>query len=85
MIEGNYNNRYKDKTLICADCGKRFVFSAGEQAFFFGKRPPLAEPKRCKACRDYRRQTIQPPMPIDEAIERCNSLYGPGSHQGVNE
>lgn len=24
---------FQDKTLVCKDCGKEFVFSAGEQAF----------------------------------------------------
>ena len=25
---------YEDKTLICKDCGKEFIFSAGEQEFY---------------------------------------------------
>ncbi|HIZ31146.1 MAG TPA: zinc-ribbon domain-containing protein, partial [Candidatus Fournierella merdipullorum] len=25
---------YEDKTLVCKDCGKEFVFSAGEQEFY---------------------------------------------------
>ena len=58
MIERSYNNHFKDKIIRCADCGNNFVLTAGEQAFFNSKRPPLSEPKRCKACRDYRRQTI---------------------------
>ena len=83
MIESNYNSHFKDKIIRCVDCGNDFVFTAGEQAFFNGKRPPLSEPKRCKACRDHRRQTIHPPMSVGEAIEHCNSLYGPNHHQGV--
>ena len=40
---------YEDKKLICKDCGAEFVFTAGEQEFFFffGL---LNEPKRCKNC-----------------------------------
>lgn len=25
---------YEDKTLVCKECGQRFVFSAGEQEFY---------------------------------------------------
>lgn len=28
---------FQDKTLVCKDCGKEFVFSAGEQAFYAEK------------------------------------------------
>lgn len=38
-----------DKTLVCVDCGKEFVFTEGEQAFYQEK--GLHEPKRCKECR----------------------------------
>lgn len=42
---------YEDKTLVCKDCGSEFIFTAGEQEFFAAK--GLAnEPKRCKNCRD---------------------------------
>ena len=45
---------FEDKTLICKDCGKEFVFTAGEQAFY--KEKGLTnEPKRCKECRDKRK------------------------------
>ena len=41
---------FTDKTLICKECGKEFVFSAKEQEFY--KRKGLEhEPKRCKDCR----------------------------------
>lgn len=45
--------RNEDKILTCADCGDLFTFEAGEQEFF--KSRSLAEPKRCPACRRYRR------------------------------
>lgn len=38
-----------DKTITCADCGKSFIFSQGEQEFFQQK--GMSEPKRCKECR----------------------------------
>ena len=42
---------YEDKTLVCKECGKEFVFSAGEQEFY-AERGFQNEPQRCKACRD---------------------------------
>lgn len=81
---GNYNNHYQDKTICCVDCGKDFVFSSGEQAFFNSKNPPLAEPKRCKACRDYRRGTIHPPTTSE--VKEPGSSYNPGNNRrGVLE
>ncbi|CDF11544.1 putative uncharacterized protein [Mycoplasma sp. CAG:776] len=44
------NKTYEDKTLVCKDCGKEFIFTAGEQEFYALKQIPN-EPKRCKACR----------------------------------
>lgn len=41
---------FEDKTLICKDCGKEFVFTAGEQEFFASKGFEN-EPLRCKECR----------------------------------
>lgn len=38
-----------DKTLVCVDCGKEFIFTEGEQTFYTEK--GLHEPKRCKECR----------------------------------
>jgi len=44
----------EDKTLVCADCGKEFVFTAGEQEFY--KQMGFTnEPKRCKDCRNKRK------------------------------
>jgi CxxC-x17-CxxC domain-containing protein len=45
---------YSDKTLRCRDCGRDFVFSAGEQEFYAGK-GLLNEPGRCPDCRSARR------------------------------
>jgi CxxC-x17-CxxC domain-containing protein len=47
------NNRvmeFQDKALKCVDCGKDFVFTAGEQLFFHDKQFHN-DPKRCKACK----------------------------------
>ncbi len=41
---------FHDKVLKCSDCGKEFVFTAGEQLFFHDKQFHN-NPKRCKACK----------------------------------
>lgn len=43
-----------DLTLKCADCGKAFTFTTGEQKFFAEK--GLSAPKRCKTCRARKKQ-----------------------------
>lgn len=45
---------FVDKTLKCADCGKEFVWTAGEQAFYAEK--GLHEPKHCPDCRKARKE-----------------------------
>jgi hypothetical protein len=42
-----------DITITCADCQAPFVFTAGEQQYFADRN--YTPPKRCKACRDYRK------------------------------
>jgi len=41
---------YRDKTLVCSDCGNEFVFTAGEQEFYDAK-GFTNEPRRCPDCR----------------------------------
>jgi CxxC-x17-CxxC domain-containing protein len=41
---------FQDKLLKCVDCGKDFIFTAGEQLFFHDKQFHN-DPKRCKACK----------------------------------
>lgn len=45
-----------DKEIVCVDCQQPFIFSSGEQAFFWTRR--LADPKRCKDCRVIRRRSL---------------------------
>ncbi|MCD7796474.1 MAG: zinc-ribbon domain containing protein [Clostridiales bacterium] len=47
---------YEDKTLVCKDCGKEFLFSAEEQAFY-DEKGFLNEPLRCKECRDKKKKS----------------------------
>ena len=44
-----------DKNLTCKDCGKEFVFTEGEQAFYKEKGFEN-EPQRCPDCRRARKQ-----------------------------
>jgi len=50
-----------DKTLQCKECGKYFIYSDKEQAFFQrlleeGKIKTLATPKRCLDCRKLKKE-----------------------------
>jgi len=46
---------YEDKALICADCGREFIWTAGEQEFY-AERGFQNEPTRCPECRKARKQ-----------------------------
>ena len=48
---------YRDRVLKCIDCSAEFVFTAGEQLFFADK-GFKNEPKRCKACKSKRSQSL---------------------------
>jgi DNA-directed RNA polymerase subunit RPC12/RpoP len=43
-----------DKNLTCKDCGKEFVFTEGEQAFY-AEKGFENEPQRCPDCRRARK------------------------------
>ena len=45
----------KDKTIVCKDCGKEFVFTVGEQEFY-AEKGFQNEPVRCKECRISRKE-----------------------------
>ena len=49
---------FQDKVFTCCDCGNTFTFTAGEQVYFESKQ--LSPPKRCKPCRELRKQTLIP-------------------------
>jgi CxxC-x17-CxxC domain-containing protein len=44
---------FVDRLLTCIDCGGQFVFTAGEQLFFWDKQFKN-DPKRCKPCKSRR-------------------------------
>ena len=45
---------YTDKTIVCKDCGREFVFSASEQEFY-AEKGFTNEPQRCRDCRNARK------------------------------
>jgi CxxC-x17-CxxC domain-containing protein len=53
---------FQDKFLKCIDCGADFVFTAGEQLFFYDKQFKN-EPKRCKNCKSKRSTSFGPVAP----------------------
>jgi len=50
---------FVDRLLKCSDCGTEFVFTAGEQLFFFDKQFKN-DPKRCKLCKAKRADLGKP-------------------------
>jgi len=46
-----------DLQLICTDCGQEFTFTAADQAFF--RERGYSAPKRCKACRQAKKNDHQ--------------------------
>lgn len=50
----------EDKKIKCIDCGEEFVFTVGEQEFY--KQNGFEnEPKRCKSCRDAKKNRNRKP------------------------
>ena len=45
--------QFVDRLLICSDCHGEFIFTAGEQLFFYEKQFKN-DPKRCKPCKSRR-------------------------------
>ena len=58
FIWGTMSMEFVDRALICVDCGREFVFTAGEQLFFQDKQFQH-DPKRCKTCKAQRTGTLR--------------------------
>jgi len=43
-----------DKQFQCIDCGEEFYWTEGEQEFY--REHGLSQPKRCRSCREQRRE-----------------------------
>jgi CxxC-x17-CxxC domain-containing protein len=66
-----FNEGYRDRVLVCRDCGNEFTFTAGEQEFYASK-GLTNSPSRCPSCRAARRGSQQnaqrPPREQHEAV-----------------
>ena len=58
---------FEDKTLVCKDCGKEFVWTAGEQEFY-ASRGFENQPQRCKPCRDARKNSTRGERQMFDAV-----------------
>jgi CxxC-x17-CxxC domain-containing protein len=62
---------FKDKSLVCVECHRSFVWTAGEQLFFHDRRL-RNEPKRCRDCKGRRPERVgQPPRRRVETTTTC--------------
>ena len=61
---------FEDKVLTCKDCGKEFVFTAGEQEFY-AEKGFENEPKACKECRIQRRRQPREKVSYDTVCAEC--------------
>ncbi len=58
---------YEDKVLVCQDCGKEFIWTAGEQEFYAAK-GFVNEPRRCPECRRNRKEGQKPEKVMYDAV-----------------
>lgn len=47
---------FQDKTIACKICGGEFLWSSGEQEFYYDR--GLSQPTKCKGCREYLRRKL---------------------------
>jgi NAD-dependent SIR2 family protein deacetylase len=74
---------FEDIMLTCVECGAKFVWEAGEHAFYYSK--GLQNPKRCPRCRALRKQTVNPPINPEETLRRAHRLFPSDYDQGVRK
>ncbi len=80
---------YTDKTIVCKDCGREFIFSASEQEFY-AEKGFTNEPQRCRDCRAARKAsrgqgTTRPQFDAvcDECGKECKVPFEPHSDKPV--
>ena len=65
---------FQDKTLTCKECGKEFIFTAGEQEFYaekgFENEPSVQSAVKKRKFRSNRRTTARCTAAIASARER---------------
>ena len=63
---------FQDKVLKCSECGRDFIFTAGEQMFFRDKQFKN-DPKRCKPCKSRRAGLVAGSGPAAAGISRTET------------
>lgn len=58
---------YKDRRIVCRECGREFIFTVGEQEFY-ASRGFETEPVRCPECRRKRKQAARKQKEIFEIV-----------------
>jgi CxxC-x17-CxxC domain-containing protein len=53
----NGQSEFQDTKLLCIDCDQEFIWTQGEQQFFFDK-GLQNPPKRCKTCKQAKNERI---------------------------
>lgn len=51
-----HKDTFKNRKIICKDCGKEFIFTEKQQKQF--KELGFKDPKRCKHCREIRKKQL---------------------------
>lgn len=65
---------FEDENLICRECGKEFVFTAGEQEFF-AEKGLKNKPVRCPECRAAKREKKRAERKMHDII--CSDCGSP--------
>ena len=78
---------FQDKTLKCKECGKDFVFTAGEQEFY-SEKGFQNEPQRCKECRAARKNAVKAQREMFDAVcadcgKPCKVPFNPTEGKAV--
>ena len=64
---------YEDEKLVCEDCGKEFIFTAGEKEFY-AEKGLVNTPKRCAECRKARRKQHRRARKMFDAVcSKCGA------------
>jgi len=51
------SSEFRDRSIACLDCGEPFIWTVGEQVFFHDK-GLKNEPKRCKPCKQAKKDRL---------------------------
>ena len=76
-----------DMSLNCRDCGKEFIFSDRDQAFF-AEKGWNNQPTRCRDCARAKRNTMDAPRQMFPAVcmvcnQNCEVPFEPRGDKGV--